>query len=86
MGSGDVLVDETLAGLIMMTTSHWGGAQWVLATFWLIFTVGMPVIRAGIIANGGTFKDSWADYWRKWSINLIERATLAAILAWGGFW
>ncbi|GEL44238.1 hypothetical protein MEX01_48290 [Methylorubrum extorquens] len=62
-------------------TETWGGAQWLLA-FWLLFGLLAPVaVRA---AGLGT-KPPGA--WLAWyGARAVSIGTLAAVLAWGGFW
>lgn len=66
--------------------SSWGGPQWVLVTFWAMMTFGVPLLRFGLIQSGWPAEKSWTKYWGSWGAELVQRACLAAILAWGGFW
>ena len=62
-------------------TATWGGAQWVLATFFVCLTVWPPLFRA----TGYSRKT--LPEWTGWYLSeLAQRGGLIALLWWGGFW
>ena len=63
-------------------TEHWGGAQWVLATWMVIFSV-LPTMLRIAKPNPETSRMEWCGAeLSRW----MQRLTLIAVLYWGGFW
>ncbi|MBP1179987.1 hypothetical protein JOE48_001951 [Methylobacterium sp. PvR107] len=62
-------------------TAHWGGAQWVLATVLMLATLAPIAVRAA-----GLSRKSSREWGGWYAGQLLGRAALIAVLAWGGFW
>jgi len=65
-------------------TQMWGGAQWVLATMFVVTTV-VPILAkaSGITEAIERLPSSWGG---RFSATLLVRIGLILILWWGGFW
>ncbi len=67
-------------------TANWGGAQWVLATIFVLITVMPPLIRQVWLRQGAKPARSTVEYWGDWAGMLMVRLGLVVMLYWGGFW
>lgn len=66
-------------------TEHWHGAQWVMATWFVIMTFLPTFVRVGMRDQLKTPKplDTWlGEELQRWT----SRWILIFILYWGGFW
>ena len=66
----------------------WGGAQWVLATLFVFWTISPPIIRAALKCAGAPkIKPAARLFYGEWLGRLMfQRVPLVIILHWGGFW
>lgn len=65
----------------------WGGAQWVLLTWWavtVLIRVGLRVAHPHLIER--TDRQQGTTWGNRLAVRLMGIAALAAILWWGGFW
>lgn len=64
-------------------TDAWGGAQWVLVTFWVItFSIRLAAAVYAVKVRRFSVENDGADIVRR----AADIGCLAAVLWWGGFW
>ena len=61
---------------------HWGGAQWVLATWMIVGLLCPPLVR-GARLHDARDTTSWQGFYAS---KVLDCCVLALILLWGGFW
>jgi hypothetical protein len=66
-------------------TETWEGAQWVLATGFVVATMFQTFIAPVIRKQIGKWK-GWFDFIGWWIAAIGGRLVIVAILYWGGFW
>ncbi len=59
----------------------WGGAQWVLVSWWVFITLFQFAGRCA-----GFNKRSNFDFGIWYFTEIVEKCSLALLLWWGGFW
>lgn len=66
--------------------ADWGGAQWVLATWWAVWLIVPMFVRVAGLRGASGERKSAVQFAGFYLHKIISTATLAVVLWWGGFW
>ncbi|TDW21056.1 hypothetical protein EV128_12225 [Rhizobium azibense] len=64
----------------------WGAAQWIVAVYLPLVTVGVPLLRYLMMDSGARGFVPWREFWSKWGGDFALKLALVGLLFWGGFW